>query len=119
MRFLILTACLFMFLILASTSFYFYIIVSHYFNSRAYQGHKKFVQDIIGSQETTTHRPVTLQTVAVIGRNTKNPNVHAFSEEVRRYKEQLVHKLHKKQLEAANVLFRPDRDNNRYKIAFK
>lgn len=122
MRFLVLSACLFISLILASTSFYFYIIVSHYFNSQAFQGHKRFVQQIIGNQEeTTTNAASSFKTVAVIGRKagTKSSNVHVFSEEVRRYKEQLVQKLHKKQLEAANVLFRPDRDQNRYKIAFK
>lgn len=121
--------CLFISLIVASTSFYFYIIVSHYVSSQAYLGHKKFVQHIIGSDQIKSEvNPVAIESrnglPVLYGNGASSSRVgtesgHTLNDEVRRYKEHLVQKLHRKELDAANVLFRPDRDKNRYKIKFE
>lgn len=51
--------------------------------------------------------------------NTIKPPDKSLSAEVRRYKEQLLRELTRREKEAANVIFRPDRDQNRYKIDYK
>ncbi|KAI1278409.1 Beta-galactoside alpha-2,6-sialyltransferase 2 [Halotydeus destructor] len=126
MRFLGASVCFFISLIFMSTLFYTYLIVSHYFRSEAYKGHKQFWSSLIRD-----HKPPSLSldsnldpsSLSFDGQNSNGAlspsstsSSRSLSTEVLKYKEQLIQKLVRKEKEASNVLFRPDRDKNQYRI---
>lgn len=124
MRILGLTMCLFMCMTVFSAMFYFYLVISQYIHSTAYESHKEIVSDLVKNAKyylQSNGRQTNLSTEIpqiTIKPSKAHPQLTAIDSQIKGFKNKLIVKLRRYEMESMNVFHQKMSEQNHYSIPF-